>query len=27
MAEATRSLSLEDDDLHEPGDQLWSEYP
>ena len=23
MAEATRSLSLEDDNVHEPGDQLW----
>jgi hypothetical protein len=26
MAEATRSLSLADDNLFEPGDQLWSEY-
>jgi hypothetical protein len=24
MAEATKTLSLEDDTTHEPGDQLWS---
>lgn len=24
MAEATQTLSLEDDSTHEPGDQLWS---
>jgi hypothetical protein len=24
MAESTRSLSLEDHSIHEPGDQLWS---
>ena len=24
MAEATQTLSLEDDNTHEPGDQLWS---
>jgi hypothetical protein len=27
MAEATRSLSLEDDQSYEPGDQLWRESP
>ena len=26
MAEATQTLSLEDDNTHEPGDQLWSKY-
>lgn len=26
MAEATRTLSLEDDNTHDPGDQLWSRY-
>jgi hypothetical protein len=25
MAEATQTLSLEDDTVHEPGDHLWSE--
>lgn len=25
MAEATQTLSLENDSTHEPGDQLWSE--
>ena len=25
MAEATRTLSLEDDSVHDVGDQLWSE--
>ena len=24
MAEATQTLSLENDEIHEPGDQLWS---
>jgi hypothetical protein len=24
MAEATQTLSLENDNTHEPGDQLWS---
>jgi hypothetical protein len=27
MAEATKTLSLEDDATHEPGDQLWSKSP
>lgn len=27
MAESTRSLSLEHDSVHEPGDQLWSKSP
>lgn len=26
MAEATQTLSLENDNTHEPGDQLWSKY-
>ena len=26
MAEATQTLSLEEDSTHEPGDQLWSKY-
>jgi hypothetical protein len=25
MAEATRTLSLEEDSIHDTGDQLWSE--
>lgn len=27
MAESTRSLSLEHDNVHEPGDQIWCESP